>query len=199
MRYRFQLLVLCLASALPAHAERYSSYGEAFIFGGLQGLFFTFMFWLMGRNKRRKSKKKEMQPQNIKIATSEVVQPNKIVRQSLSPWEKYRVENADIAKILESQTNEDLQYLSEKDIIEKVATFMRMSRRFKCPVSELKDVTVRMFVSKFNKEELRDVVDRLTVKSEIESREYCISEENTMSYYVQIWLSDYLYNTSNLQ
>lgn len=58
---------------------------------------------------------------------------------------------------------------------------------------------MNIFCSKFDTEELRDVVDRLTVKSEIESREYCISEENTMSYYIQIWLSDYLYNTLNMR
>lgn len=92
-----------------------------------------------------------------------------------------------------------MQYLSEKDILEKIATFKRMSKRFNCPISELKNVTVNIFVSKFNSEELRDVVERLTVKSELESREYSISEENTMAYYALVWLSDYLYKTVNIK
>lgn len=118
---------------------------------------------------------------------------------SFSPWEKYKMDNVDTAKAVESLIKGDLQYLSEKDILEKIATFKRMSKHFDCPISELRNVTVNTFVSKFNTEELQDVVDRLTVKSEIESREYCIKEENTMSYYTKIWLSDYLYNTLNVQ
>ena len=189
-------------ATLPAHAERYSSGGEAFFVGALQGLFLMLVFWIWRHIKGGKSKTKETQSQDeaktisaktTDNTTSQVIQP------SFSPWEKYKEENADIAKDVESLIGGDLQYLSRKDILEKMATFKRMSKRFDCPISELKNITINIFCSKFDTEELRNVVDRLSVKSEIESRKYCISEENTMSYYIQIWLSDYLYNTLNVQ
>lgn len=201
MTRRIPFLMLCVAVALPAHAERYSSGGEAFFVGVLQGLFLVSVFGVWRLIKRGKSKTKDTQQdtnitgykQNTDNTMSKVAQP------SLSPWEKYKMDNADTAKAVASLIKGDLQNLSEKDILEKIATFERMSKHFDCPISELRDVTVNIFASKFNTGELRDVVNRLTVKSELESRQYCISEENTMSYYAQIWLSDYLYNTLNMQ
>lgn len=202
MTHRIPFLMLCVAVALPAHAERYSSGGEAFFVGALQGLFLMLVFWVWRLIKGGKPKTKEKQQQNTNITESKQntdIAMSKVAQPSLSPWEKYRMDNADTAKAVASLIKDDLQNLSEKDILEKIATFNRMSKHFGCPISELRDVTVNIFVSKFNTEELRDVVDRLTVKSELESLEYCISEYNTMSYYAQIWLSDYLYNTLNMQ
>lgn len=202
MTYRFLLLIMCIIATLPAHAERYSSGGEAFFVGALQGLFLMFIFWVWRLIKGGKSKTKETRHQDLNNTVSKQNTENTIsnvAQPSLSPWDKYKMNNADTAKAVESLIKGDLRYLSEKDILEKIATFKRMSKRFNCPIPELKNVTVNIFVSKFNSDELRDVVDRLTVKSEIESREYCISEENTMSYYIQIWLSDYLYNTLNVR
>lgn len=201
MTYRIPFLMLCVAITLPAHAERYSSGGEAFFVGTLQGLFLMLVFWVWRLIKGSKSKTKETQ-QDTNITGSKQNTDNtisKVAQPSLSPWEKYKMDNADTAKAVASLIKGDLQNLSEKDIFEKIATFKRMSKQFDCQISELRDVTVNIFVSKFNTEELQDVVYRLPVKSELESREYCISEENTMSYYAMIWLSDYLYNTLNLQ
>ncbi|WP_297066901.1 hypothetical protein [uncultured Duncaniella sp.] len=192
MTYRIPFLILCVVATLPAHAERYSSSGEAFFVGALQILFLMLVFWVWRLIKEGRPKTKEKQHQNRENTISKVVQP------LFSPWEKYKMDNADIAKDVESLIEGDLQYLSEKDIFEKIATFKRMSKHFHCPISELKNVTVNIFISKFNTEELRDVVDQLAVKSEIESQEYCISGENTMSHYIQIWLSDYLYNSLNV-
>lgn len=201
MRYRIQLLIICVVATLPAHAERYSSGGEAFFVGALQGLFLMLVVWVWRLIKGGKSKTKETQPQDgaktISAQTTENT-TSKVAQPSFSPWEKYKEDNADIAKDVESLIEGDLQFLSRRDILEKIATFKRMSRRFDCPISELRNVTVNIFRSKFDTEELRDVVNQLTVKSEIESREYCISKENTMSYYIQIWLSDYLCNTLNV-
>lgn len=203
MKYRITSLILCVIMvALPAHAERYSSGVEAFFAGALQGLFLMFVFWVWRLIKGGKSKTKETQHQDVNNTVSKQNTENtisKVAQPSLSPWDKYKMNNADTAKNVESLIEENLQSLSEKDIFEKIATFKRMSKRFDCPISELKNVTVNIFVSKFNTEELLDVVSRLTVKSEIESQEYCISEENTMSYYTQIWLSDYLANIVNAQ
>lgn len=190
MTYRTYFLILCLVTAFPIHAERYSSNGEAFFVGGMQGLFIMLIFGVCRLIKGSISKAKKTQSQESENATSKVVQP------SLSAWENFKEENIEIIKVL---TKEDLQYLSEKDLLEKVATFKRMSEQYNCSISELKDVTVNIFISKFNIEELQEVINRLTVKSEIESRKYCISEANTMSYYTQIWLSDYLYNKSTAQ
>lgn len=202
MTYRILLFIMCILVTLPAHAERYSSGGEAFFVGALQGLFLMLVFggWRLIRGGKSKTKKTHHQDvnntvpkQNTENTISKEAQP------SLCPWEKYKMNNAETAKAVESLIEGDLQYLSEKDILEKIATFKRMSKRFDCPISELKNVTVNIFVSKFNSEELRNVVDRLTVKSELESREYSISEENTMAYYTQVWLSNFLYNTVNIK
>lgn len=190
---RINFLILCLVAALPAHAERYSSDEEAFVSGALQALIFMFIFWVWGLIKGNKSKSKETQHQYKENATSKIIQP------PLSPWERFKADNPDIAKDIQSITMEDLQHLSENDIFEKVATFKRMSKHLDCPISELRNITVNMLVSKFNVEELREVVDRLTLKSETESREYSISEKNTMSYYTKIWLSEYLQNISIVQ
>lgn len=201
MRYRI-LLLMCIVATLPAHAERYSSGGEAFFVGALQGLFLMFVFWVWKLIKGGKYKSKGTHHQDVNNAVSKQNTENiisNVAQPSLSPWQKYKMNNADTAKAVESLIKEDLQYLSEKDILEKIATFDRMSKHFDCSISELKNVTVNLFVSNFNSEELRDVIDRLTVKSELESREYSISEENTMAYYAQVWLSDYLYNTLNIQ
>jgi len=198
MAYRILFLILCVLVTLPAYAERYSSAGEACFVGALQGLLFSLVFLVWRLIKGGKSKTNETQQQGSKDIGSKQNTENtisKVAQPSLSPWEKYKMDNADTAKAVESLIKGDLQYLSEKDILQKIATFKRMSKRFDCPISELRDAIVSIFVSKFSTEELRDVVDRLTVRSELESREYCISEENTMSFYAQIWLSDYLYNT----
>ena len=201
MTYRIPFLILCVAATLPAYAERYSSGGEAFFVGALQGLFLMLVFWVWRLIKGGNSKTNETQYQDTNNTGSQNTENpiSKVTQLSFSPWEKYKMDNVDTAKAVESLIKGDLQYLSEKDILEKIATFKRMSKHFDCPISELRNVTVNTFVSKFNTEELQDVVDRLTVKSEIESREYCIKEENTMSYNTKIWLSDYLYNTLNVQ
>lgn len=193
---------MCIIATLPVHAERYSSGGEAFFVGALQGLFLMFVFWVWRLIKGGKSKTKETHRQDVNNSVPKQNTENtisKVAQPSLNPWDKYKRNNAETAKAVESLIEGDLQYLSEKDILEKIATFKRMSKRFDCPISELKNVTVNIFVSKFNSEELRDVVERLTVKSELESREYSISEENTMAYYAQVWLSDYLYNTVKIK
>ena len=193
---------MCIIATLPAHAERYSSGGEAFFVGALQGLFLMFVFWFWRLIKGGKSKTKETHHQDVNNSVYKQNTENtisKVAQPSLNPWDKYKRDNAETAKAVESLIEGDLQYISEKDILEKIATFNRMSKHFDCPISELKNVTVNIFVSKFNSEELRDVVDRLTVKSELESREYSISEENTMAYYAQVWLSDYLYNTEEIK
>lgn len=193
---------MCILVTLPAYAERYSSGGEAAFVGALQGLFLMLVFWVWRLIKGGKSKTKETYHQDVNNSVPKQNTENtisKVAQPSLSPWEKYKMNNAETAKAVESLIGGDLQYLSEKDILEKIATFKRMSKRFDCPISELKNVTVNIFVLKFNSEELRDVVDRLTVKSELESRQYSISEKNTMAYYAQVWLSDYLYNTLNIQ
>lgn len=202
MTYRIKLLIMCIVATLPAHAERYSSGGEAFFVGALQGLFLIFVFWVWRLIKGGKSKTKETHHQEVNNSVSKQNTENaisKVAQPSLNPWDKYKMNNAETAKAVESLIEGDLQYLSEKDILEKIATFKRMSKRFNCPISELKNVTVNIFVSKFNSEELRDVVERLTVKSELESREYSISEENTMAYYALVLLSDYLYKTVNIK
>lgn len=193
---------MCIIATLPAHAERYSSGGEAFFVGALQGLFLMFVFWVWRLIKGGKSKTKETHHQDVNNSVSKHNTENtisKVAQPSLNQWDKYKMNNAETAKAVESLIEGDLQYLSEKDILEKIATFKRMSMRFDCPISELKNVTVNIFVSKFNSDELRDAVDRLTAKSELESREYSISEENTMAYYAQVWLSDYLYNTVKIK
>lgn len=193
---------MCILVTLPAHAERYSSGGEAFFVGALQGLFLMLVFGVWRLIRGGKSKTKETHQQDVNNTVPKQNTENTISKEaqpSLCPWEKYKMNNAETAKAVESLIEGDLQYLSEKDILEKIAAFKRMSKRFDCPISELKNVTVNIFVSKFNSEELRDVVDRLTVKSELESREYSISEENTMAYYAQVWLSDYLYKTVNIK
>ena len=202
MTYRIILLIKCIIATLPAHAERYSSGGEAFFVGALQGLFLMLVFGVWRLIRGGKSKTKETYQQDVNNTVPKQNTENtisKVAQPSLNPWNKYKRDNAETAKAVESLIEGDLQYLSEKDILEKIATFKRMSKRFNCPISELKNVTVNIFVSKFNSEELRDVVDRLTVKSELESREYSISEENTMAYYAQVWLSDYLYKTVNIK
>ncbi|MBD5228822.1 MAG: hypothetical protein HDS69_02095 [Bacteroidales bacterium] len=192
---------MCIIATLPAHAERYSSGGEAFFVGALQGLFLMFVFWIWRLIKGGKSKTKETHHQDVNNSVSKQNTENtiKVTQLSSNPWDKYKRNNAETAKAVESLIEGDLQYLSEKDILEKIATFKRMSKCFDCPISELKNVTVNIFVSKFNSEELRDVVDRLTDKSELESREYSISKENTMAYYAQVWLSDYLYKTVKIK
>lgn len=191
MTYRILFLILCIETTLSAYAERYSSNGEAFFIGAMQGLFVMLVIGIWRLIKGSKSKTKETQHQDRENYISKTIQ------QSLSPWEKFKADNADIAKEVEYLTSEDLQSFSEKDIFEKISTFYRMSKLYDCSISELKNTTVNIFVSKFNVTELRDVVQLLKVKSEIESQEYCISERNTMSHYIKIWLSDYLFNKLN--
>ncbi|MDE6084272.1 MAG: hypothetical protein K2G11_07260 [Muribaculaceae bacterium] len=202
MTYRILLFIMCILATLPAHAERYSSGGEALFVGALQGVFLMLVSWVWRLIRGSKSKTRETHHQDVnntipKHNTENTI--SKLAQPSLSPWEKYKMNNTETAKAAESLIEGNLQYLSEKDIFEKIATFKRMSQRFDCPISELKNVTVNIFVSKFNSEELLDVVDRLTSKSKLESRGYSISEENTMAYYAQQWLSDYLYNTINIK
>ena len=190
MTYRMLFLILCLMTASTAHAERYSSYGEAFFVGALQGLFLMFVLGIYKFIKNNKSKSKENRP------TKGANNVNNSPHTKLPPLEIYNIEHATITRDLEALTNENLQYLSEKDIFEKIATLKRMSKQYDCSIPELKDVTINTFVSQFTAEELHDVVDRLAIKAEIESREYGISQKNTMSHYVRLWLIDYLSNTS---
>lgn len=141
MRYRIPLLIICVVATLPAYAERYSSGGEAFFVGALQGLFLMLIFWGWRLIKGGKSKTKETQSQDRAKTISAQTTDNttsKVIQPSFSPWEKYKKDNADIAKDVESLIEGDLHYLSRKDILEKIATFKRVSKRFNCPISELK-------------------------------------------------------------
>lgn len=180
------LLISYVVGILPVYAERYSSGGEAFFVGALQGLFLMFVFWLWRVIKGGKSKKTEISKEASPSKASFESQPQ------LTPWEKYKRTNGQVATAIEMATKEDMLNLSEIDVYEKVATLKRMATHYNCPISEVKERTIKELLSKFDREELDDVLDKLEAKTEIESRQYSVAKGNTMSYYTCKWLKEYL-------
>lgn len=184
MNLRFLTTIIAvIAIVLPAQAraKEYSSAGEAFFVGAVDTLLLMFVYWLWRFFKDRNSQSKN--------TTSK----DPIIKQEpISLWEEYKLTNAPIASSLESLTNEDLSQLSSKDINDLTATFKRMSTQFNCPVSELKDVCINRFTTQFGKDELPDVIRNLSVKAKEESKQYSISIENTMSHYLQKWITEYI-------
>lgn len=178
--------IILILGVLPAYAEQYSSGGEKFFVGVLQGLFFMFVFWIWRLFKGNNSKSGETPQKDntpLNIPSSKPI---------LSPWEEYKLHNSEVAKVIERISNTDMQLLSEESILEKESTLKRMATRFNCSISELKGVVVNTFITRFSSEELRGVIVKLTEKSKTESQKYGIAEENSMSYYIQFWLTEYL-------
>ena len=58
MNYRTLVVLMVITIfVLPVHAEQHSSFGELFIIGSLQAIFFMFVFWLWDIFKHRKNDK----------------------------------------------------------------------------------------------------------------------------------------------
>lgn len=191
MRTTRLLIFLILGTiTLPAHAERYSSSGEALFVGVLQGLFIMLVVWLWNvfKNKRNPSKTESKKPVSSQAqSTSTVIKPSQT-----SAWDQFRASNQELATSIASITNEDFSQLTSKDLNDKITTFKRMANHFNCDIPDLKDTCVNSFTHEFNKEDLPDVINKLSKKAYEESERYSISKENTMSHYIQIWLTDYI-------
>lgn len=180
------LLFFYVVGILPVHAERYSSGGEAFFVGALQGLFLMFIFWIWRVIKNAKSKTSGKSKEEKPTISSNIPKP------LLTPWENYKKENIELARAIELATNENLQNLSERAIFEKAATFKRMATQYNCSISDVKETVIKELLSKFDRGELQDVLERIEEKIEVESRQYSIAKENTMSYYTGLWLKEFL-------
>lgn len=181
-------LIFFALGVLPVNAERYSSGGEALFVGALQGLFFMFIFWIWRIFKGRKSKTKETTKETNLSRVTNIPKPQP------TPWEKYKKENCEVAQAIEQLAEEDMGHLSEKSISEKVAIFKRIATHYNCSILEVKEMTIKELLSKFDDEELLIVSERLTEKAENESRKYCVAKENTMAYYTKKWLNEYMQN-----
>lgn len=187
MKQSITFIVLILG-VLPAYAERYSSSGEAFLVGALQCLLLMFVFWIYRLIKGIKSKSDNSQ-ENENIPLNK---PDDFLMTRRTPWEKYKLDNPEMAKYIEKISNTEMRHLSEKSIFEKELTLKKMATRYNCSIPELKEVVIRTLVTLFNREELQEVITKLTEKSKIESHKYGIAENNTMSYYIHLWLTEYL-------
>lgn len=201
-KYLFVALFISL-SVFPAHAERYSSGGEAFFVGALQGLFLMFVFWLWrviksGKSKQNSTSKNVTKRQDENgLSSHEKIQDTQT--SILSPWEKYKLKYPELAKSVESISNENFDKLTSTDIHEKIATLQQMSTKFDCPISELRNHCIRMFTAQFSNEELPIVIENLSVKANEDSKRESISVTNTMPYIFSIWLKVYIssVNTTN--
>lgn len=175
---------------LPAYAERYSSSGEALFVGALQGLLIMLVVWLWNifKGKKKSSKtesKKPVSSQPKSIST--VIKPSQ-----KTAWEQFKASNQELATSIASITNEDLSQLNSKDLNDKITTFKHMANHFKCAIPNLKDVCINSFTHEFSKEELPDVIDKLSKRALEESVRCSISKESTTSHYIQVWLNDYI-------
>ncbi|MDE7409518.1 MAG: hypothetical protein K2N09_05795 [Muribaculaceae bacterium] len=187
---RLSILLILGTLALPAYANRYSSSGEALFVGALQGLFIMLVVWIWKFIKSRKTPSKTESENPAALQTQSVSTP--INTPSTSAWDQFRNSNKELANSIVSITSEDLSHLSSKDLNDKITTFKRMANHFNCDIPDLKDTCVNSFTHEFNKEDLPDVINKLSKKAYEESERYSISKENTMSHYIQIWLTDYI-------
>ncbi len=175
---------------LPAYAERYSSSGEALFVGALQGLFIMLVIWVWKIFKGRKS------PSETPLNNTMTTQSKPLSMQSdasqISDWEQFKIRNQDMANSIASLTSEDLTRLSSKDINEKISTFKRMEKVFNCSITDLKNTCIKSFTDQFNPEELPEVIDKLSKKADEEASIYSITKDNTMAYYIQAWLKEFI-------
>ena len=194
-KYIFVVLFISL-SVFPAYAERYSSGGEAFFVGALQGLFLMFVFWLWRVIKSGKSKQNGPSKNTIKghvengLSSQEKIQDIHI--ETLSPWEKYKLKYPKLAKSVESISDENLDKLTATDIHEKITTLQQMSTKFDCPIPELRNHCIKLFTDQFSNEELPIVIDNLSAKATEECNRESISITNTMPYILRMWIKVYM-------
>lgn len=191
MKLRFTFIAIVLGT-IPAYAERYSSGGEAFFVGALQGLFLMLVFWVWRFIKGNKSKSKEnQQDERAQINLNKPISSEP----KLTAWDTYKITNPEMAKAIGKISNVDVYGLSGKSISEIESSLKRMMNQYACQVSELKNVVVERFISRFSQEELHKVIVKLTEKSKIESQKYGIAKENTVSFYIQLWLNEHISRT----
>lgn len=183
-------IILC---NLPAHAERYSSSGEAFFIGAMQGLFITSIILIYNVIKRKKSRQKK----DSNSETVNAIQNDKDnIIQDLTPWEKYRQSHTEIAKSVETMCNTNLNLLTAVDIDEKISSFQQLALKLDCPIPELKCNCIKKFTNQFTVEELPYVIESLLIKADKESKYKSIALHNTMCYQLHMWLQDYVYSKS---
>lgn len=111
---------------------------------------------------------------------------------SLSPWDKYKSNNKEEGESIESISDEKLDLLSSEEVDERVSLFRKMAFKFGCSIGDLKDTCVEKFITQFNENEMPEAIEELRRRAFRESFQNDTAIENTVSYYLHKWLSEYI-------
>lgn len=189
------VIALIFISVFPAHAERYSSGGEAFFVGALQGLFIMFVIWIWRVIKNGRNKNEAHTDENIKTPINKLnaqSPENQYPNEKIStPWEIFQKNNASLSRTIQILSEDDLNNLTEKELDERIATLLYMSEKFKCSLSSLKQHCIEIFTSQFSPYEIPAVIEELSSKAKEESLEKSVTIKNTMNYILCSWLKKY--------
>jgi hypothetical protein len=167
-------------------------------------LFSKIVFWLLSlyfsvttlsdyfifSNSRSKSS------QTITSSTNQKTQQS--FRQIPEPkayWTNYKYHYPQKAQNIEVITGIDFSLLSSNDGREKVESLERMANNNHCSLQNLKDTFFNnLEEKKFNLHELKIFIQSLNSKAIEESNYFHISESNTVSQFMKIWVQEFINN-----
>lgn len=190
----YRKILICITSIiylpLPVHAERYSSGGEAFFVGAMQGLFLMLIIWLWSKYKSKKSKGKSESSKESE-GLKDIKVNDDVHTKVKSPWEEYKLAKPELSIVIESLSLWDLDKLSIKDINQVESTLTLMTKEFECSTTELKEVCLYNIMKQFTQEELAEVISNLSVLANEESRKLSTAPEYTMPFIIKKWVEQY--------
>ena len=112
-----------------------------------------------------------------------------------SYWQNYKRNNPTKASAIESITGRNMDMQSDKDAQELIASMERWAKNIGCEIKDIKKEYLRTFKSTFGDEDTKEILEHLKKEKYVEeANHFHISLQNTCTYFMIEWLTNYLNN-----